>query len=36
MPFIMRSSASLKAAVDGCEPVSAELDILIPGIDALC
>ncbi|BFG80016.1 hypothetical protein PTKU46_80500 [Paraburkholderia terrae] len=26
----------MNAAVDGLEPVSAELDMFIPGIDALC
>jgi len=32
----MRSSASLNAGVDGPDPEPAELDMFIPGIDALC
>src|SRR6266702_1057660 len=34
--FIIFSSASLNAGVDGFEPVFAEPDIFIPGMDALC
>src|ERR1700692_4803748 len=36
MPFIMRSSASLNAGVDGPDPAPGELNMYIPAIDALC